>query len=114
MEAAIACNLAAGMSMIKAVKKANLYVEAGIKTSVKIGKGSGPINHFHSTYTLPFTQQVISCRLLHGLLTAPEASSSHTCWTEKTFNDHGNSTPSMSLCNAWAMAPYRWRISGTT
>jgi hydroxymethylpyrimidine/phosphomethylpyrimidine kinase len=51
----MACNLAAGMSMIKAVKKANLYVEAGIRTSVSLGKGSGPINHFHSTYTLPFT-----------------------------------------------------------
>ena len=40
--------------MRDAVKKANLYVEAGIRTSVDIGKGSGPINHFHSTYTLPF------------------------------------------------------------
>lgn len=54
-EAAIACNLAAGMSMVKAVKQANHYVEAGIKTSVSLGHGSGPINHFHSTYTLPFT-----------------------------------------------------------
>jgi hydroxymethylpyrimidine/phosphomethylpyrimidine kinase len=52
--AAIACNLASGMSVIKAVKKANLYIEAGIRTSVDLGKGSGPINHFHSTYTLPF------------------------------------------------------------
>jgi hydroxymethylpyrimidine kinase/phosphomethylpyrimidine kinase len=52
--AAIACNLASGMSVVAAVKKANKYVEAGIKTSKDIGKGSGPINHFHSTYTLPF------------------------------------------------------------
>lgn len=52
--AAIACNLAAGMSMQKAVKKANIYVAAGIKLSKDLGKGSGPINHFHSTYTLPF------------------------------------------------------------
>jgi hydroxymethylpyrimidine/phosphomethylpyrimidine kinase len=43
------------MNMIKAVKKANLYVEAGIRTSVSMGKGNGPINHFHSIYTLPFT-----------------------------------------------------------
>jgi hydroxymethylpyrimidine/phosphomethylpyrimidine kinase len=42
--------------MAKAVDKANRYVEAGIKTSVALGKGSGPINHFHSTYTLPFSQ----------------------------------------------------------
>lgn len=54
ISAAIACNLASGMGTIAAVKKANKYVEAGIKTSRDIGKGSGPINHFHSTYTLPF------------------------------------------------------------
>lgn len=46
------------MSMAKAVDKANRYVEVGIKTSVALGKGSGPINHFHSTYTLPFSQYV--------------------------------------------------------
>ncbi|CAI6340256.1 unnamed protein product [Periconia digitata] len=54
LASAIACNLASGLSMISAVKKANLYVEAGIRTSKDLGKGSGPINHFHSTYSLPF------------------------------------------------------------
>jgi hydroxymethylpyrimidine/phosphomethylpyrimidine kinase len=54
MLAAIACNLASGMNVITAVKKANLYIEAGIRTSKDLGKGNGPINHFHSTYTLPF------------------------------------------------------------
>lgn len=44
------------MSISKAVDKANRYIEAGIKSSVDLGKGSGPINHFHSTYTLPFSQ----------------------------------------------------------
>lgn len=43
------------MDVLNAVKKASLYVEAGIKTSKDLGKGSGPINHFHSTYSLPFT-----------------------------------------------------------
>lgn len=52
--AAIACNLALGMDMITAVRKANKYVEAGIRTSKDLGNGHGPINHFHSTYTLPF------------------------------------------------------------
>lgn len=56
--AAIACNLALGLDMKEAVKKANLYVEAGIRTSVDMGLGSGPINHFHSTYTLPFAPYV--------------------------------------------------------
>lgn len=55
LASAIACNLATGMGMAKAVKRANLYIEAGIKTSTNIGRGNGPINHFHSTYTLPFT-----------------------------------------------------------
>ncbi|RAR07442.1 atp-dependent rna helicase dbp2 [Stemphylium lycopersici] len=55
LASAIACNLSLGMPMVKAVKEANRYVEAGIKTAVEIGSGSGPINHFHSIYTLPFT-----------------------------------------------------------
>lgn len=54
LASAIACNLANGADMVRAVKKANHYVEAGIKFSKDLGRGSGPINHFHSTYTLPF------------------------------------------------------------
>ncbi|KAF2241582.1 hypothetical protein BU26DRAFT_535276 [Trematosphaeria pertusa] len=54
LASAIACHLASGMDVINAVKRANLYVEVGIKTSSDLGKGNGPINHFHSTYTLPF------------------------------------------------------------
>lgn len=42
------------MDMHDAVKSASRYVEAGIKTATDLGKGSGPINHFHSTYKLPF------------------------------------------------------------
>jgi thiaminase II len=52
--AAIASNLAAGMKVARAVKLANQYVEAGIQTSAQLGRGSGPINHFHSLYHLPF------------------------------------------------------------
>jgi hydroxymethylpyrimidine/phosphomethylpyrimidine kinase len=59
LTAAIASNRASGMSVIAAVKAANRYVEAGIKHSHAIGKGSGPINHFHSTYTLPFSPYVL-------------------------------------------------------
>jgi hydroxymethylpyrimidine/phosphomethylpyrimidine kinase / thiaminase len=51
---AIAANLATGKEMPVAVRDACRYVEAGIKTSKDLGKGNGPINHFHSTYTLPF------------------------------------------------------------
>ncbi|OMP82669.1 putative hydroxymethylpyrimidine/phosphomethylpyrimidine kinase 2 [Diplodia seriata] len=52
--AAIASRLASGMTIEQAVKTANYYIEAGIRTSQDLGKGSGPINHFHSTYSLPF------------------------------------------------------------
>ncbi|KAF2431201.1 thiamine biosynthesis protein-like protein (Thi-4) [Tothia fuscella] len=55
LASAIACNIANGMSVTAAVQAGNRYVEAGIKTSRDIGKGTGPINHFHSTYTLPFS-----------------------------------------------------------
>ncbi|KAH9872003.1 hypothetical protein J1614_006263 [Plenodomus biglobosus] len=55
LASAIACNIAVGMSMPKAVKKANLYIEAGIKTSTGLGQGNGPINHFHSMFVLPFS-----------------------------------------------------------
>ncbi|KAI9723119.1 MAG: hypothetical protein M1828_004367 [Chrysothrix sp. TS-e1954] len=54
LASAVACNLAQGYEMEKAVRSANAYVQAGIKTNEDLGKGSGPINHFHSAYTLPF------------------------------------------------------------
>ncbi|KAG0157095.1 hypothetical protein PDIDSM_4279 [Penicillium digitatum] len=54
LASAIAANLASGKDMIRAVRSAVQFVEVGIKTSIDLGKGSGPINHFHSTYTMPF------------------------------------------------------------
>ncbi|KAF1812986.1 thiamine biosynthesis protein-like protein (Thi-4) [Eremomyces bilateralis CBS 781.70] len=54
LASAIASNLALGKGVPEAVKAACRFVEVGIKTSQNIGKGSGPINHFHSTYSLPF------------------------------------------------------------
>lgn len=54
LASAIAANLASGKDMVRAVRSAVRFVEAGIKTSVDLGKGSGPINHFHSIQTMPF------------------------------------------------------------
>ncbi|KAK0099872.1 hypothetical protein ONS95_013301 [Cadophora gregata] len=54
LASAIASNLANGLPMVQAVERACRYVEAGIKTATDLGRGNGPINHFHSTYTLPF------------------------------------------------------------
>lgn len=58
LASAIAANLALGKDLEDAVRSAVRYVEAGIKTSVDLGKGSGPINHFHSMYSLPFAPYV--------------------------------------------------------
>lgn len=44
--------------MKRAVKAACRYVEVGIRTAEDIGAGNGPINHFHSVYTLPFAPYV--------------------------------------------------------
>ncbi|KAF3770281.1 hypothetical protein M406DRAFT_34975 [Cryphonectria parasitica EP155] len=54
LASAIASGLAKGMSVPDAVRAACRYVEAGIRTAPGLGKGSGPLNHFHSTYALPF------------------------------------------------------------
>ncbi|ROV90322.1 hypothetical protein VSDG_08151 [Cytospora chrysosperma] len=55
LASAIASNLAKGMQVPGAVKAACRYIEAAIQTAPDFGKGNGPLNHFHSTYTLPFT-----------------------------------------------------------
>ncbi|KAL9122044.1 MAG: hypothetical protein Q9187_001405 [Circinaria calcarea] len=64
-EAAIASNLALGYDIPDAVQKACRYVEAGIRLSIDRGRGSGPINHFHSTYMLPFVPLVPSSSQSH-------------------------------------------------
>lgn len=58
LASSIAANIALGKDLKRAVHSAVRFVEAGIKTSFDIGKGSGPINHFHSVYTLPFAPYV--------------------------------------------------------
>ncbi|KAI4127911.1 MAG: hypothetical protein LQ338_002996 [Usnochroma carphineum] len=48
LASAVASNLALGHDVPSAVEKACRFVERGIKTAPDLGKGSGPINHFHS------------------------------------------------------------------
>ncbi|KAF2487850.1 Phosphomethylpyrimidine kinase-domain-containing protein [Neohortaea acidophila] len=55
LASAIACNLAQSRDVPAAVFSACRYVDAGIRLSINLGKGSGPINHFHSLQILPFT-----------------------------------------------------------
>lgn len=45
----IACNLAIGQSLDEAVLHARNYVAAALREAYDIGKGTGPINHFHSS-----------------------------------------------------------------
>ncbi|PNP83516.1 hypothetical protein FNYG_03079 [Fusarium nygamai] len=54
LASAIASNLAKGLDTPTAVRSACRYIEAAIRTAPGLGKGHGPLNHFHSTYTLPF------------------------------------------------------------
>ncbi|MCJ1410761.1 hypothetical protein MMC19_004847 [Ptychographa xylographoides] len=53
LASAIACGLALSHDVPTAVKIACQYVEKGIRTAVLIGKGNGPINHFHTMPVLP-------------------------------------------------------------
>ena len=71
----MASNLALGYNVPDAVRKACRYVEAGIRLSIDRGKGSGPINHFHSTYMLPFPPLVASSSKPHM------SSLNHNQWT---------------------------------
>lgn len=54
LASAVAANLVKGISLVTSVKEACRYVEVGIRTSESIGKGTGPINHFHKVQILPF------------------------------------------------------------
>jgi hydroxymethylpyrimidine/phosphomethylpyrimidine kinase len=55
LSSAIAAELAKGASLDKAVKAAKLYVTAAIMAAdeIEIGKGRGPVHHFHALWTKP-------------------------------------------------------------
>lgn len=80
LASAIAANLAHGKDMIRAVRNAVRFVEAGIKTSTDLGKGSGPINHFHSVYTMPFAPG----RFLEYMLDRPDV---QKVWQRFTYHE---------------------------
>lgn len=110
LASAIAANLASGKDIIRAVRSAVRFVEVGIKTSIDLGKGSGPINHFHSTYTMPFAPYVthpldllIFFVLMVFYLVVDSLSIS---WTARMCSKYGSSSPTMSLSKAWARVRY--------
>ncbi|MCJ1306669.1 hypothetical protein MMC25_000312 [Agyrium rufum] len=78
LASAIASNLATGNTIVDSVRKACQYVNAGIRLSIARGTGSGPINHFHSSYMLPFPPDCFFDYLI---------SQSESTWREYTHHD---------------------------
>ncbi|EGD95146.1 phosphomethylpyrimidine kinase [Trichophyton tonsurans CBS 112818] len=68
------------MDITRAVREACRYVEAGINTSTDLGKGNGPINHFHSLYSLPYAPG----HFIDYILERPDV---QPLW--KAFTEHG-------------------------
>lgn len=60
---AITANLAKGHTLVEAVQLAKTYITKAIAHSLDIGKGHGPVHHFHEFYDNPSTQ---STGQVHG------------------------------------------------
>lgn len=50
LSSAIAANLASGLTLREAVSRAKEYVAGGLRHSINLGHGPGPLNHFHRYY----------------------------------------------------------------
>lgn len=114
LASAIAANLAQGKDMARAVRSAVRFVEAGIKTSTDLGRGSGPINHFHSVYTMPFAPYVILALVIGTTCTDQGTlveDSSNTFWIVRMSSRCGRDSHIMNLWMAWARA--RFRLNGS-
>ena len=98
--------------MVRAVKMANHYVEAGIKYSKDLGRGSGPINYFHSTYTLPFAPYVGASQSLPKPDVILGVDSLSTYLIGMMYEGLGGITPNMSLCSASPMELCHLRFLG--
>ncbi|KAI8338408.1 Phosphomethylpyrimidine kinase-domain-containing protein [Chlamydoabsidia padenii] len=56
LSAAIASELAKGAGAYQAIQTATTYIQDAIATSLEsVGKGSGPVNHFHNLRWMPYT-----------------------------------------------------------
>ncbi|KAJ4150036.1 hypothetical protein LMH87_010803 [Akanthomyces muscarius] len=55
LASAISAHLSQGKDVPTAVRAACRYIAAGIQTAPRLGGGNGPLNHFHSSYALPFS-----------------------------------------------------------
>lgn len=50
LSSSIASNLGKGLSVIEAIKQSKAYITTAIEKSFSIGKGVGPVHHFHNWY----------------------------------------------------------------
>ncbi|KAH6693965.1 phosphomethylpyrimidine kinase THI20 [Plectosphaerella plurivora] len=107
LASAIASNLANGLDVPEAVKKAVRYIEAAIRTAPGFGQGHGPLNHFHSNYTLPFAPG----RFIEYLLERPDVKE---VW--KTFVYHpfvmamGNGTLPLESFKGYLIQDYLYLV----
>lgn len=50
LSSAVCANLASGLTLKEAVDQAKQYVTEGLRRSISLGRGPGPLNHFHRYY----------------------------------------------------------------
>ena len=78
--AAIAANIACGIEMVEAVRKAIDFVQGAIIYSYDTGSGPGAINHLFRQRNLPFTPYFLGAISLQGtFLRISSQSSSYKC-----------------------------------
>lgn len=56
LSSAICANLALGLDLDEAIGRAKDYVTEGLRQSIKLGRGPGPLNHFHRYYHFEGTE----------------------------------------------------------
>lgn len=107
LASAIASNLAKGLDVPSAVKAACRYVEVAIRTAPGLGKGNGPLNHFHSTYTLPFSPG----RFIEYLLERPDVAPAWDLFVNHPFVlAMGNGTLPLESFKGYLMQDYLYLI----
>jgi hydroxymethylpyrimidine kinase/phosphomethylpyrimidine kinase len=97
LAAAIASNLAKGQGILDAVREAGQYISWAIETAPGFGSGSGPLNHLHSNYMVPFAPSVMSgMRWDIGVLTSIVATFWITSRATPRSKRSGRNTPDTS------------------
>ncbi|KAL8243690.1 hypothetical protein R6Q59_009948 [Mikania micrantha] len=78
---AITAHLARSHTLPHSIRSSIAYINEGIRSAVPLGHGSGPINHFHTSYHLPFTRG----HFLPYILTHPDVTQPWHNFTHHPF-----------------------------